>query len=176
MADERPDPAHTPPGSAGAVDPVPAATQADATGAPSPSPEPISPEEAAELTAALEARQSLSRALRDILALPARGKTTKRCTFAELQDPDHLIRQFEFWHHKRAHLAEATVIGLLIKVFERGPQAVTAFREICDRLEGPVQQKVAVTAEVKRVSAEPMTLEEWSTQALAAAKVAETKN
>lgn len=118
--------------------------------------------------AVLAGRRTIAESIRDVLALTARGKDTKAFTLAQVAKPDHLLRLFKRRHQRTPSIADVAVICLISKVLESGRGTVSAFKEIADRLEGTPRQTVTLTAEVKRVSAEPMSLEEWSQKAIRA--------
>jgi hypothetical protein len=137
MADERPLPA---PLEDGAAQPTPAEPAASAV-----APDAISPDEVAELTAVMATRRSLAEGLRDVLALPALGRLTKRCTIAELQDPEHLLKLLRRWHQRTPTLADVASVCLIATLFQCGRQTVVAYRELADRLDGPVTQRLALS-------------------------------
>lgn len=137
MADDRPLPAHAQDDAAASAD----VHKADVAGAS----EAISPQDTALLEAQLAARRSLAEGLRDVLALPALGPQTKAVPFATLQDPEHLLKLWKRWHRRTPSLADALSIAVIAKALECGRQSVSAFREIADRLDGPVTQRVALT-------------------------------
>ena len=146
MATSRPEPEHAPDDAqqetrcASGSAPVISSPQTGAKDA-------ILEDEAAELAARLAGRRSLAESLRDVLALPAVGPNTKRVTFVQLENPDHLLHLMQRFYHRRASVADAFCIGAIVKGLERGPQAISALREVADRLDGPVTQKLKIEGE-----------------------------
>lgn len=129
MADERPDPAHTPPGGPGADGSIPAATLADATGAPDAS---SSPE-------TVEAIPGFREACLDVLQL---FNFPKAGTW--YPDEDDLCKRLarrKGWKGLPGPYRLAVASYVAAVEGRRG-----ALNEFLDRFEGAVRQNVTVTA------------------------------
>ena len=152
MAEEHPLPGHTRDGaeeSAPVLRPV-AVEAAEA----------ISSPDSAEIEAVNGARRSIAEGLRDVLALSVIGANTKACSLAELQDPEHVLKLYRRRYQRTPHVADVVCVCLVAKVLEGGRQTVAAFRELADRLDGPVTQRVMLS--ITPEQAERMSDEELS--------------
>ena len=152
MADEQPLPGHSRDGAAAAA----AAIRPDADVAP----EAISPTETALLEAQLSARRSLAEGLRDVLALPAFKASGMANTFEELSDPDKILHNWKRCHRRMPGYADLLSMSLIATALQCGRQTVAAFREVADRLDGPVTQRVMLS--ITPEQAERMSDEELS--------------